>query len=118
MRGEEPEPVGSRLHEMELQSRVPAASQPERDLRVGPLERLVPAVVEDPNLAGAVVPLRDRALEGAVLERVDLGLNGEALVAFRDRKAARDGPAREPGLALEPPVVVEPRRAVLVGAER
>ena len=43
-------------------ARVPAAVQPERDLRVGPLDRLVPAVVEDPDLARAVVPLGDRAL--------------------------------------------------------
>ncbi len=71
---EERQPVGPRLHEVELQPRVPAAVEPEAHLRVGPLDRLVPAVVEDPDLAGAVVPLGDRPFERSVLERVDLGL--------------------------------------------
>ena len=62
-------------------------------LRVGPLDRLVPAVVEDPDLAGAVVPLRDRARELPVLERVVLGLHGQAFVALLGRQALRHGPA-------------------------
>ncbi len=63
VRREEAEPVGPRLHEVELEARVAAAVEPEGDLRVGPLDRLVPAVVEDPDLARAVVPLGDGALE-------------------------------------------------------
>ena len=55
---EEREPVCARLHEVELEARVAAAVQHERDLRVGPLDRLVPAVVEDAHLARAVVALR------------------------------------------------------------
>ena len=59
---EEREPVGPGLHEVELEARVAPAVQLERDLLVVPLDRLVPAVVEDPDLAGAVVALGDRAL--------------------------------------------------------
>ncbi len=39
---EEGEPVGPRLHEVELEPGVAPAVQHERDLRVGPLDRLVP----------------------------------------------------------------------------
>ena len=55
------------LHEVELEPGVAPAVQHERDLRIGPLDRLVPAVVEDAHLARAVVALGDRALEPAVL---------------------------------------------------
>ena len=116
--GEEREPVGPGLHEVELEARIAPAVQPERHLRVGPLDRLVPAVVEDADLARAVVTLRDRALERPVLERVDLGLHREPLVALRDRQALRDRPRRQRAVAFEADVVVQARRAVLVDHER
>ena len=94
--GEEREPVGPRLHEVELDAGVATAVELEAHLRVGPLDRLVPAVVEDPNLAGAVVPFGDRPLERAVLERMDLGLHREPLVALRG-SGGRGGPPRTRG---------------------
>ena len=91
---QEREPVGPGLHEVELEPRVAPAVQAEGDLLVVPLDRLVPAVVEDPDLAGAVVALGDRALERPVLERVVLGAHGEALVALRGRQPFRAPPTR------------------------
>src|SRR5439155_21796329 len=92
--------------------------EPERDLRVGPLDRLVPAVVEDPDLARAVVTLRDRALERPVLEGMDLGLDGEPFLALRRGKPFRDRPRRQPSFAFEADVVVQAGRTVLVDPER
>ena len=102
VRGEEREPVGPGLHEVVLEAGVPAAVEPEAHLLLGPLDRLVPAVVEDPDLAGAVVALGDRALERAVLERVVLGADREPLV-LRAASGARAAPpttaARRPARA-------------------
>ena len=97
--GEEREPVRPGLHEVELQAGVAPAVQPERDLRVGPLDRLVPAVVEDADLAGAVVALRDRALELPVLERVVLGPHRQALVALRGRQPLGTAQRRQRAVA-------------------
>ena len=85
--GQEREPIGPRLDEVELQPRVATAVEAEAHLRVRPLDRLVP-VVEDPDLAGAVVPLGDRPFERSVLERMHLGLDGESLVALGGWEAA------------------------------
>ena len=115
--GQEREPIGPRLDEVELQPRVATAVETEAHLRVRPLDRLVPPVVEDPDLAGAVVPLGDRPFERSVLERMHLGLDGESLVALGGWEAAGHGPRGEAAVAFEPDVVVEPGRAMLVDHE-
>ena len=72
------------------------------------LEQLVRAAVPDLDRAGAVVALRDLALEGPVLERMVLDVDGKVLLARLERDALRDGPRGEDAVALEAKVVVEP----------
>src|SRR5689334_1478632 len=50
------------------------------------------AAVPDDHAPGAIVPLRDDALEVAVLEGVIFDLHREALVVHVVRRALRDGP--------------------------
>src|SRR5207245_4482880 len=75
-------------------------------------------VVEDPDLARAVMTLRDRALEGPVLERVDLGLDREALLALRGGEPFRNRPRGQASVAFQSDVVVQSRRTVLMDHER
>ncbi len=109
---QEREPIRAGLHEVELQAWVAPAVQHERTPScVVPLDGLVPAVVEDPDLARAVVALGDRALERAVLERVVFGAHREALVAL-DRGQALghrpDSGARRPSPAARRSAVGSP----------
>src|SRR4029450_6210999 len=76
------------------------------------LEQLVRAVVPDLDGAGAVVPLRDLALERRVVERVVLDVHREVLLPRLHRHALRHRPARERAVHLEPEVVVQPRGVV------
>ena len=64
------------------------------------------------TVPGAVLALRDLALEGRVVERVVLDVDGERALARLERHALRHRPARERAVALEPEVVVEPPRVV------
>src|SRR5207244_13407042 len=104
---EERQPGGPRRHAVELQAWIPSPVELERDLLVLPLDRFVPPVVEDPDLACAVVPLGDRSFELPVFEWVILRSDGEAFVALHGGQTPRDGPARKGAVVLEADVVVE-----------
>ena len=67
--------------------------------------------------AGAVLARRDLALEGRVVERVILDVDGEPALAGLERHALRHRPARERAVPLEPEVVVEPPRGVALDDE-
>ena len=67
--------------------------------------------------AGAVLALRDLALEGGVVERVVLDVDGERALAGLERHALRHRPARERAVALEAEVVVEPPGVVALDDE-
>ena len=69
-------------------------------------------VVPDLDRAGAVLALRDLALEGRVLERMVLDVDGEMLLPRLERHALRDRPARERAVQLEAEVVVQAARVV------
>ena len=74
-------------------------------------------MVPDLHRAGAVVPLRDLALEGGVLERVILDVHRQVLRAGLERHALRHRPARQRAVALEAEVVVEAGRIVALDDE-
>ena len=76
------------------------------------LDELVRALVPDLDRARPVLALGDLALEGRVLERVVLDVDGQLPLARLQRDALRHRPARERAVALEPEVVVEPPRVV------
>ena len=78
---------------------------------------LVRALVPDLDRAGAVLALRDLALELRVLDRVVLDVDGEVLLAGLERHALRHRPGRERAVALEAEVVVEPARVVALDDE-
>jgi hypothetical protein len=54
----------------------------------GPPESTIPEL----DRASAVLPFGNRAFEVAVIERMIFNLDGEALVLWVQRRAARDGP--------------------------
>ena len=74
--------------------------------------------VPDHDGSAAVFALRDRALEGAVLERVVLGAYGEPLLGRVEAGAARHRPALQHAVELGPEIEVQPARAVLLDHER
>ena len=91
----------------------PLAVQPDGETAVGLLlDELVRARVPDLDRAGAVLALRDLAVEGRVLERVILDVDREVLLAGLERHALRDRPARKRAVSLEAEVVVQPARVV------
>src|SRR2546421_39839 len=90
-----------------------AAGDPRDDPVAVPLDLELPAFAR----AGAVLALRDIPLEGRVVERVVLDVNGEMLLAWLERHALRHRPARERSVAFEPEVVVEPARVVTLDHE-
>jgi len=81
------------------------------------LEQVEGAVVPDLDGAGAVVTLRNLALEGRVVERVIFDVHREHALARLERDALGNGPRRERAVALEPEVVVEPPRVVALDDE-
>src|SRR5439155_11118855 len=62
--------------------------------------------------ACAIVALRDLPLEGRVVERMILDMDGQMLLTGLERHALRDGPARERPVVLEAEVVVQAPRIV------
>ena len=89
----------------------------EDDLVVAPLLELVAAVVPDRHRAGAVLALRDRALERAVLQRMVLGHHREVVAPGGRGHALRHGPADEHAVVLEAEVPVQARGVVLLDDE-
>ena len=79
--------------------------------------RRIDAAIPDDHFARTVLPRRDDALERGVVERVILGLHGEALVGRIERRALGNGPRLEHAIALEAEVVMQPPRRVLLDDE-
>ena len=100
------------------QAREPLAGKPHRQAAVGLLlDKLVRAPVPDLHGAGAVGAGRDLALEGRVVERVVLDVDGQVPLSRLERNALGDGPARERAVPLEAEVVVEPARVMALDDE-
>ena len=93
------------------------AVQADLDLARLPLEHLVGAAVPDAHRAGAVLALGDLALELEVLERVVLGVHGEAVVLGRLGQAVGDREGDEDAVALQAQVPVQARGVVLLDDE-
>ncbi len=81
------------------------------------LDELVRAVVPDLDGARAVVPLRDLAREGRVVEWMIFDVHGERSLARLERHALRHRPRRERAAPLEAEVVVEPPRVMALDDE-
>ena len=75
------------------------------------------AAVPEHDRAAAVLPLRDRALEAAVIERVVLDMDGKPLLAGDEARTLGDRPALEHAVELEAEIVMEAARGVLLDDE-
>src|SRR5918992_1952297 len=75
------------------------------------------APVPDDDVPGAVLLLRDDALERQVLDRVVLGAHRQPSHLGVQGRALGNGPADEHAVDLEPEVVVQRRRAVSLHGE-
>src|SRR6266850_2844355 len=73
--------------------------------------------IPDPHGTSTVLAFRNRSLEGAVLDRVVLHLNGESPLPRIRAQALRDGPALQYTVQLQAEVVMQPRGSVLLDHE-
>ena len=89
----------------------------ERLLRGFVALRLPIAAIPELNGAAAILALGDGALEIAVVERMILDLDRQALVVRVERGAAGDRPGLEDAIEFQPQVVVKPRRIMLLDDE-
>src|SRR5207247_9067789 len=80
------------------------------------LDELVGAAVPDLDSAGAVVPLRDLAGKGRVIQGVILDVHRESPLSGLERHTLGNRPGGERPVALEPEVVVEPPGVVALAA--
>ena len=81
-------------------------------VRVG--QRLPAPGVPEHHRAAAILALRDRPLEVAIVEGVVLDMNGEPALAGVEARALRHGPALEHAVELEPQIIVQPACGVLL----
>jgi len=104
-----------------LEERVPALNalpvEGDDHLVRLPFVELVRARVPDPHLAGAVLSLRDVALELQVLDRMVLGAHCLAVLLGILRDAVGDRPRGGRAVVLEPQVPVKARRVVFLDYE-
>ena len=96
----------------------PLPVQPDLDLALRPLQRLVPAGVPDRHRTGPVLPPRDLPLEAPVLQRVILGVHGQVVDGRVVRHALRHRPGHQHPVPLQPHVPVQPPGVVLLDHER
>jgi hypothetical protein len=75
------------------------------------------ATIPNHHRAAAVLALRNRALEVAVIQRMVLDLHREPLVVGVERRTFRHSPRLEDPIKLKPQVVVQVRRRVLLDDE-
>ena len=80
-------------------------------------ERRPAALIPDDHGAAAILALRDGALEGEVFQRVVLGVDGQALLAGNEARAAGNGPALQNAIEFKPQIEVEAACVVLLHAE-
>src|SRR5580698_10206336 len=76
--------------------------------------RLPSPAVPDHHRAAAILPLRDRALELVVFDRVILDVHGETLIVRIEAWTTRHGPAFHHAIKLKPQVVVQTRSSVFL----
>src|ERR1700676_265845 len=95
----------------------------QRELQFAACERVFGRLAADglpidaiPQLHGAaaVFALGYRAFKVAVVERVVLDLDGEALVVRIERRAARHRPRREDAAELKAQIVMQPARGMFL----
>src|SRR5690606_34854387 len=91
----------------EREIQLARGQRPERVAVAGPV-----AVVEHVDVAGAVVALRDVALERSVFKRMILDLHRQPLLAGAQRWPLRHRPTLERAVDLEPEIVVARARVV------
>src|SRR3954452_8714255 len=108
--------VAARL-EQRVSALHPLAVKGRDHLVVAELLGLKGAAVPDRHRAGAVVALRDLAVELEVLERVVLGVHRQPVLVGVLGNAARQRPGGEDAVVLEPEVPVQPRGVVLLHDE-
>src|SRR5205823_2870620 len=80
--------------------------------------RAVNPAIPDDHLSRAILSRGNRTFEGGVIERMVLGLRGEALFARIERRPLGHGPGLEDAVALEPQVIVHPARGMLLEDEQ
>src|SRR5262249_21957898 len=113
------EPSRSQAYQGPLAAQ-PFAVKPEDELAflespMGIVDRFPGAAVPQHDRAGAVVARRDHALERAVVDRMILGADGQALDLRTEARAARDSPALQHAVQLQPEVVMQAPGGVLLG---
>ena len=111
------EPVGAAGADERVAPAHALAVELRDHLVVAELLRVVGPRVPDLHGPAAVLALRDLALELEVLERMVLGVHGQAVLLRVLGHAAREGPRRQRPLVLEPQVPVEPAGVVLLDHE-
>ena len=72
-----------------------------------PLLGLVRPGIPNRHRTAAVLPLRNRARERGVLERVILGVHGQPILSGTGRHALRNSPGHEHTIPLQPNVVMQ-----------
>src|SRR6185437_373323 len=75
------------------------------------------AAIPELHGAAAILALRDRAFEVAVVERMILDFDGEPLVMRVERRAAGHRPRLEDAVEFEPQIVVQPGCGMLLDDE-
>src|SRR6185295_17523561 len=104
--------AAAQLLALQLEVDAPAAQRV-----LGVALRLPGAAIPEQHRAAAVLSLRDHAFKIAVLERVILGLHGQAFHARIEARPLRHGPAQEHAVELQPKVVVQAASIVLLHHE-
>ena len=79
--------------------------------------RIPIAAVPELHRAAAILILRNRAFEIAVVERMVLDLDREPLVMRVERRSSRDGPGFEHAVEFQPEIVVQARCGMLLDHE-
>jgi hypothetical protein len=79
--------------------------------------RLPIATVPEHDRAAAVLPLRTRPFEVAIIKRVILDLDGEAFVMWIERWTSGHSPGFEDAIQLQPQIVVQAPSIVLLDDE-
>ena len=105
-----PLPVQLLAVEVELQVPLPVA---EVGIEVGRPGASIP----DHDGSAAILALRNHPFEAAVLKRMILDVDGQALLADNEARSLRNGPALEHAIHLEPEVVMQAPRRVFLNDE-
>ena len=79
--------------------------------------RIPSAAVPQLHRAAAILVLRDRAFEIAVVERMVLDFDRKPLVMRVKRRSSRDGPGLEHAVEFEPQIVMQARCGMLLDHE-